>query len=226
MGLRYEAPLPLLLEDLPPVGQAIDREKIVALALDRRGELVQAASAAQVAELEVCAQNTGCLLPFKKTFAAASDIHSRPIPQGTSNGVFRPEAVGIDMPTLLVGHKSDRVERAQDFSNRAAAVVEKTHNLIALEAEDAYHKWQASAAQVKTVEQSVSKAAKLQDLLGQRWQDSKVTTEDYLRAVGLHDQARSQLFETLYHHALALAALERVTAGGYVPSYRRAALPH
>ena len=129
------------------------------------------------------------------------------------------------MPATLVGHKSDRVERAQEFSNRAAAVVEKTQNLIVLETEDAFYKWQAAAGQVKALEQSVSKTVKLRELLAQRWQDSKVSTEDYLRALALQDQIRSQLNEALFHHALGLAALERVTAGGFVPSFRRAAEP-
>jgi outer membrane protein TolC len=223
-GLRYDAPLGLVLEDLPPIGDKVDREQVIALALARRGELVQAYHAARVAELEVSAQNTGCLLPFKKTFASAADIHSRPIPQGMTNGFYRPGAISLEMPGTLVGHKSDRVERAQEFSSRAAAVVEKTQNLIVLETEDAFYKWQAAAGQVKALEQSVSKTVKLRELLAQRWQDSKVTTEDYLRALALQDQIRSQLNEALFHHALGLAALERVTAGGFVPGFRRSAV--
>jgi outer membrane protein TolC len=221
MGLGYEAPLSLAEEDLPPVGDKADRQQVIAWALSRRGELVQAYGIARIAELEVCAQNTGCLLPFKKTFAAVADIHSRPIPQGTSNGVYRPSAIGIEMPTTLVGHKSDRVERAQEYSVRAQAVVEKTHNLIALETEDAFHKWQSAAGQVQALHDSVGKAANLRQLLAKRWQDNKINTEEYLRALGLLDQTRSQLNEALFHHALAVAALERVTAGGWVPSYRR-----
>ena len=112
MGLRYDAALPLVLEELPAIGEKVDRAQVIALALATRGELVQAYNVARVAELEVCAQNTGCLLPFKKTFAAASDIHSRPIPQGQSNGTYRPGAISIEMPATLVGHKGDRVERA------------------------------------------------------------------------------------------------------------------
>lgn len=224
MGVPYDAALHLPDGELPVVGDTVDRAQMVALALARRGELTQATSAARIVELEVCAQNTGFLIPFKKTFAAGADIHSRPIPQGFSNGTYRPGAIGIEMPTMLVGHKSDRVETAQDLSGRAQAVVEKTHNLIALETEDAFFKWQASAAQVRAVEQSVTRSIKLRETLAQRWFDNKVSTEDYLRALGTQDQARSQLNEALYHHALALAALERVTAGGFVPAYQRGSL--
>jgi outer membrane protein TolC len=223
MGLRHDVPLPLVLEDFPAVGELPDREALVQTALARRGELVQATCAARLTELEVCAQNTGCLLPYKKTFAAASDIHSRPIPEGTSNSTYRPAAVGIDMPTVLVGQKGDRVARAQELSQRASAVVEKTHGLIALETTDAYYKLQTAAGQVATLRESVKSAAKVAELVSGRFDLGKVSGEDYLRARTLEDATQTQLNEALFHHTLALAALERITAGGFTPSYRRAA---
>jgi outer membrane protein TolC len=222
MGLHYDAPLELVAEEFPAPGITIDRETVLQLALSRRGELVQASAAAQLAELEVCAQNTGCLLPYKLTFAAASDIHSRQIPQGQSNGAYRPAATGIEMPTTLVGRRADRVARAQEFSNRAGAVIEKTHNLIALETEDAFYKWKAAAAQVTTLRASAAKSTKLADLITRDFDNGKVSGEDYLRARTLEDQTQSQYNEALFHYTLALAALERVTAGGFVPSYRHA----
>jgi outer membrane protein TolC len=48
-----------------------------------------------------------------------------------------------------------------------------------------------------------------------RFDEGKQTAEDYLRARTLQDQAQAQLNQATYEHALALAALERVTAGGY-----------
>jgi outer membrane protein TolC len=222
MGIGCDVPLPLVLEEFPPAGGTLDRERVIALALARRGEIVQASGIAQVAELEVCAQNTGCLLPFKFTFAAGSDIHSRAIPEGANNGTYRPAAVGPEMPVLMVGRKGDRVARAQDYSSRADAVLEKTRNLIALETDDAYRKWQAAAAQVKTMRDSAPKSAKLTELISSRFDNGKVSGEDYLRARTLEEQSQSQLNEALFQHALALAALERVTAGGFTPNYRRA----
>jgi outer membrane protein TolC len=225
MGVRYDTPLPLVLEDFPPADREVDRETIVQMALTRRGEMAQAGAAAALAELEVCAQNTGCLVPFKFTFAAAADIHSRQIPQGQTNGAYRPAATGIEMPTTLVGHKADRVARAREFSNRAGAVVEKTHNLVALEAEDAFYKWKATDAQVKTLRESTAKSTKLADLITRDFDNGKVSGEDYLRARTLEDQTQSQYNEAVFHYTLALAALERVTAGGFVPSYRHGAPP-
>jgi outer membrane protein len=221
IGVRYDTPRPLALEDLPPLGDVPPAETLVQMALSRRGEIVQAGCAANLAELEVCAQNTGCLLPFKNNFAAAADVHSRPIPQGSNDVNYRPAAIGLEMPTTLVGRKADRVARAQDLSNRAGAVVEKTQGLVALETEDTYGKWQAAASQVKTLRESAPKSAKLAEVISGRFDNGKVSAEDYLRARTLEDQTQSQLNEALFQHALALAALERVTAGGYTPSFRR-----
>ncbi len=223
MGVQYDTALSLNFEDFPATGESPVREILVQMALSRRGELVQASSAVQLTELEVCAQNSCIFLPYMKTFAAASDIHSKQIPQGMSNGVYRPGAIGIDMPTLLVGNRSDRVARAQELSGRASSVVDKTRNLIALETEDAFFKWQAAADHVQLLRESAAKSAKLADLISARFDTGKVSGEDYLRARTLEDQTQAQLNEALYTHALALAALERVTSGGYTPSFRRPA---
>jgi hypothetical protein len=48
-----------------------------------------------------------------------------------------------------------------------------------------------------------------------RFDNGNATGEELIRARTLEDQARANLNEALYYHALALAALERVTAGGY-----------
>ncbi|HYV39701.1 MAG TPA: TolC family protein [Gemmataceae bacterium] len=222
MGLRYDTPLALPLVTLPSTSDIVDRDVVIQMAMSRRGELLQATLASQLTELEICAQNSGCcLLPFRKTFAAASDIHAKPIPQGTSNGTYRPSAIGIEMPSTLVGNKSDRVARAMELNTRAGSVVEKTQNLIALEVEDAFYKWQAATGQVKTLRESAAKSAKLAALISGRFESGKVSGEDYLRARTLEDQTQAQLNEAIYHQILALAALERVTAGGFTPSFRR-----
>lgn len=51
---------------------------------------------------------------------------------------FAPEAITIEMPSTLVGKKSDRVARAQAFADRGAAVEESTRNLIRLEVRNAF----------------------------------------------------------------------------------------
>src|SRR5205807_4445536 len=107
----------------------IDRCEIIALALNRRPELVQATGFAEVTNLEIDAQGTKLIRPIVSTFAAASDIHSRQVPQGISNNEYRPGAVGPEMPTTMVGHRSYRMERTRDLYGRALAVVDKTRGL-------------------------------------------------------------------------------------------------
>jgi outer membrane protein TolC len=219
MGVPGDCPLQLALTDLPPLGEALDRCQLVQLALARRGELVQATNAARVTELEVDAQGTS-FKPTFRTFAAVSDIHARQIPQGISNREYRPGAVGLDMPTTLAGHRHDRMQRARDFSARASAVVDKTTNLITLETEAAFLKWSEAAESVRGLEQSVARARGIADAVDARANLRKSFGEEVIRARTLQESVQSQYNEALYLHALALAGLERVTAGGFVPAFR------
>ena len=126
-----------------PAGRLFDpdprptREEVLALALTRRGELVQASIFAQVTCLEVEAQEAS-MLRRVETFAAGSDIHSTQVAQGFHNGEYRPGATPPAMPTLLVGSRANRVKHAESFHARAEATLEVTRNLITLEAEDAF----------------------------------------------------------------------------------------
>ena len=105
-------------------------------------------------------------------------------------------------------------------SARATAVVEKTRNLIALEAEDVYLRWQEALRQVTQSRETTEAAARLakntrEDFRG----DQRVKIEDVLTNEVLASQARSTYNEARFHLAIALAALERVTAGGFCPVY-------
>ena len=106
--------------------RASTRRCLVQWALTKRGEMAQAAAAAQVAELEISAQQRLIFRPVTNTFAAGADLHAKQIPQGDANGEFVPGAIGLEMPTTFVGHHPERTERAADFATRAQAVVEKT----------------------------------------------------------------------------------------------------
>jgi outer membrane protein TolC len=219
MGLAPDCPLRLLVADLPPVEEGLDRCRLTDLALARRGEMVSAATAAQLTDLEVTAQGKS-LRPTFRTFAAVSDIHSRPIPQGISNREYRPGAIGLDMPTTLAGRRPDRVQRARDLSARAAAVVDKTTNLIALETEAAYLKWRDAADAARRLAKTVARAREIGEDMDRQVELRKSFGEDVIRARTLQEQVLSQYNEALYRHALALAGLERITAGGFVPAFR------
>jgi outer membrane protein TolC len=149
------------------------------------------------------------------TFAGAADIHAQPVPQGVANGEYRPGAIGPEMPPMLVGKHTDRVARASDLSQRAAAVVDKTYNLVALEADNGYLKWLEARDRYARFAAALPRTRALAKRAGDRFEGGNITGSEYVQAATLEDQVQAQYNEALYLHALALAALERITAGGY-----------
>jgi outer membrane protein TolC len=188
------------------------RDQVVSLALGRRGELVQATCIEQITALEMDAQAATCAL-VARTFAAATDIHARPIPQGISNDQYRPAAVGVEMPTVMAGCRSYRVERAHELHQRAVAVVDKTRHLIALEAEDAFLKWQDASRQLPLLREAVERSNALAAGAMEVVRSGKFTREFPEETLSAQ-QARAAYHDALYHYLLGIAALERVTAGG------------
>jgi outer membrane protein TolC len=219
IGLGPDCCLQVPPDRLPQPRATLCRGDIVALALARRGELVQAVNVAEVTALEVDAQGTSCRPNFH-TFASVADIHARPIPQGVANAEYRPGAIGPEMPTNLAGSRSARMERARDLSARAEAVVEKTRNLIALEAEDAFLRWEQAARKMPQTREAAERGSKLADDTRKDFGgEQRVKAEDVLNSEVLAAQARAQFNEAVYQHAVALAALERVTAGGFCAGF-------
>ena len=214
-GLSPETPVILPDIKMPTPTAQVNKDSVIAMALERRGEIAQVNAAAEAVELEVCAQSK-THMPTAKTFAAASDVHARPVPQGHANGDYRPGAISLEMPTHLVGPKFSRVERARNFSARAQAVVEKTRNLIALEADDAFLKWQEALTKLPMVKAAADAGARLskntRDDFGS---GQKVKIDDILTNEVLAGQAIASYNETVYTQIIALAGLQRVTAGGF-----------
>jgi len=58
-------------------------------------------------------------------------------------------------------------------------------------------------------------AAKIATTVRGRFDAGNVSGEELLRSQTMEDYARSQYTQALFNHVLALAALERSTAGGY-----------
>jgi outer membrane protein TolC len=188
---------------------------VVPAALARRGEMIQATVFAEVACLEVKAQRQ-TLHKKMETFAAGADIHSRQVPQGIHNKDYRPGAVPPEMPTVLAGSRAERVQHAQSLHARAEAVVEATRNLITLETVDAFLRWQEESSQLEEAKGAVETADLLaKDLNKDFIVRAKVRVEEVVNAHVLAAQAKSQYTEFLYRTLLALAELERVTAGGF-----------
>jgi outer membrane protein TolC len=190
---------------------------VVNWALARRGELIRATVFADVACLEVEAQATKPH-PKMETFAAGTDIHAQPVPAGVHNDEYRPGGVAPEMPTLLVGPRADRVQRARALHGRARAMVEATRNLITLEAEDAFFRWQEASGQVPEARVAAENGDALANGLDRDFRAGlNVPVADVINARVLAAQAHSQFNEYLYHEVLALADLERITAGGFCP---------
>ncbi len=188
---------------------------VVAAALAHRAEVIQAGIFADVACLEVEAQGSSHHLRME-TFAAGADIHAQQVPQGVHDDEYRPGANPPQMPTLLVGSRPERVKRAQSLSSRAAAVAEETRNLITLEARNAYLRWEEASLQVPQVKEAAEAGDRLANALNKDLINNlKVKVEEVVNARVLASQARAQYNEYLFRLILALADLQRVTAGTF-----------
>jgi outer membrane protein TolC len=203
-------------EPIPQPAVQVCREDIIAAAVARRGEVAEANLASEAAVLETDVQGVICRRGAIHTFAAASDLHSKQVQQSIYGEDFRPGGIPLAMPSILIGPRLNRVETAQDFSIQAAAVAQKTRNLVILEAEEAYYGWQEWSQKVVVL----GEAAKIGNRLGRK------LSEEYRGAIKrlidalipeslLAAQSRTDYNEALFRHAIALAALERVTGGAF-----------
>lgn len=218
MGAGPDFCLTLADRQLPCPTPVVNRDEVLHLAQSRRGELTQAALAADVVAHEVDAQRTSHLATMR-TFASGGDIHARPVPQGESDGEYRPGALALEMPPNLVGPRKARIDQALALHARARAIVDKARDLIALETEDAFYKGREACNKLQQFRDARAKADKLSATLLEDVRNNPKTfrPEQVLAAGILATEARVRYNEALYHYLLALAALERVTAGGFCP---------
>lgn len=215
IGLGCGAELDVPATRLPTVTVRPSRDEVVALAKARRGELVRAGVFAEVTCLEVEAQGTGVHKRLE-TFAAGADIHAALVPPPVRDTEYRPGGIAPEMPSLLVGSRSNRVKRAESLNERAMAVVDMTRNLIVLEAEDAFLRWEETARQTPEAEEAANSGDRLAAELNKDFTSGlKVKVEEVVSARVLASQARSQYNEYLYRQIVALADLERITGGAF-----------
>ncbi len=214
--------------ELPDLRPLVERKNIIALALERRGEIVQAMAGLETTSLEIHAQKKSFSLR-SDTFASGSDLHADAVPQGIANGEYRPGAITVEMPAQLVGKRGDRIEQAEALQGRAAAVADKARHLVTLEAEDAYLRWIEASQQVDEYQKAANKAKDVADFLSDPEKGFKLEdregrkptldslVEARVRAVQLQLLANQVKLNAL----LALAALERITAGGFNPGFEQ-----
>lgn len=200
---------------LPEPNARPSREIVVALALDRRPELIQANCLVELTCLEIDAQRSKTNRKVE-TFAVGGDLHSRPVSQEVREGSYRPGAIAPEMPAMLVGCQLERVIHARALNARAIAACDKARNLIILETEDAFLRWEEASQKIVRVRRAFTSGDRLADNLGKDFAAAqKIKVEEVINAQVLAAQARSQYLEFLHQQILALADLERATAGGF-----------
>ena len=207
--------------ELPVMRQSapLTAPQVVQMALANRPEMALAAAGVDAFRLEVYAQ---AKVPFRRsvpTFASGSDLHARSLPAGSRDENYRPEPIAPEMPVQLVGSKYDRVCRAMAFSQRADAVYEKARNLIALEAETAFYTFEAAAERLAAAKDGFAASRDLKERVQERFAEPKSPKDLLLQSYVLASQGESDFVEAAYQYILALAALERITAGGVRPDF-------
>ncbi|MFM8273123.1 MAG: TolC family protein [Gemmata sp.] len=208
-------------KELPVMSQkaALAKERVAELTLERRPELVLAAAGVDAFRLEVYAQGK---IPFRRvapTLAQGADIHAKEIPATTRSGTdYRPGGIIPEMPTQLVGSKYDRVCRAMAFARRAEAVYDKAHNLILVEAENAFLDFDLASQRLSIAQQQFKLSKEMQEQARAVAEITKAK-DQLVQAEVAAAKAQSDYVEAVYTYLMSLAALERVTAGGIRPSF-------
>jgi outer membrane protein TolC len=223
MGVGPECPVAVVERDLPCPHVQPQLPELVALALARRGEMIQAATFAEVVCLEIEAQSL-VRRPSAKTFASGSDIHAKPVPSGDLGGVnFRPAIVGPDMPAFLNGSTAARVQQARDYHERAQALTIKTRNLIALEVEDLYRRWVDKSEKAAQLEKAFQQARifseKMKETYVKTQRGDYPTLDQVINSGLITTRLQLEWKEAHYQALLALAALERATGGGFAVDF-------
>jgi outer membrane protein TolC len=173
---------------------------------------VQASIGAEVPGLEICAQKARSLALSVWTFVAGSDVHANPLSAPVFGPGYRPGAVGPEMPVTINGKRCARVEQAGIYSSRAHSVLEKTQNLIRLETEQAFYRWQEASGKLAKFSRGLEKAQVSLKLTNPP--DARRLT-DYLDTARLVTDLRFEVNRARYDLRLALITLERATAGGF-----------
>jgi outer membrane protein TolC len=222
MGVGPEFVLELPKRDLPCPRANPKLEELIALALAQRGELIQANTLAEIICLEIDAQNTSCK-PTLRTFASGSDIHAKPIPSSVVEGLnYKPSFVGPEMPATLNGSKAARVQQAHDYHARALAGAVKTRNLIALEVEDLYRRWLDKSERAVYLERAYRESLLFSEKLKasfNRKTPAYPNIDEVITAGVITSRLQLEWKDAHYQFLLALAALERATAGAFAVDF-------
>lgn len=204
--------------EMPLMGGEVTQDQVTSFAMSRRPELILASAGVDAFRLEICAQNAVTRRQKVPTLASGSDLHARSVPAPHRNGEYRPGALAPEMPANLVGSREDRVARAREYSNRQETVLEKTRNLVELEATNAYLDWYASAERLKLAKTRFESSQKMVDLSRKSAPNIRKYDQLILNEA-LAAKSQAEYLEAVYENIKALATLERVTTGGVKPDF-------
>jgi outer membrane protein TolC len=230
MGIGPGCELVLAATALPAPEVSPCLADIVALAEARRGEVLQAQVAVQATQMEIAAQGARCRSRVA-TFASGSDIHGTIVPPGDLAGLrYEPRGVPPEMPAYLVGSRAERQDQAADYAHRAEAMASKTHGLVALDAEDAFYLWQEKHQKAQDMRQAYKSARTFSEAVRSTFERFRTEAEppeyphlDTVIQAGLTTtQLEVEWEESHYQYLLALAALQRATAGGFCVDFDNA----
>ena len=218
MGLEPGSRVDSADEVLPDFNVSMKREIIIAHAVTRRGEVHLAQMGAEATQLEVCAQWARKFTLMGTTYSNAADIHARPIHTSQRDPDYKPGAIGPEMPDRLLGRQETRADTAKQYANRAKAAADQARSLIGLEAEVAYTRWTAAVEKVKASRESAEAGKRsikrLREAAG-----AVITKEEVLLSELAAARAQASLNEALYDQIVAMANIERITAGGVRVNY-------
>ncbi|HJZ92002.1 MAG TPA: TolC family protein [Gemmataceae bacterium] len=213
MGLEPGPKVDAADEVLPEIKASISREVVIAHAATRRGEVTLAQIGFEVTELEVKAQQSKRLSVMVGTYANGADIHARPVPYAQREPDYKPGAIGPEMPPRLIGKRSTRAATAEQYAERVAAAVRQARSLVGLEADAAYSRFDEATRKIAGFKEASAAGKQLIERQREATGGS-LTKEEVLTNEVSAVQAMAAYNEALYDQIMALANLERITAGG------------
>jgi len=213
MGLEPGCKVDAAEEVLPEIKAALTRDVVIAHAVTRRGEVMLSRIGVEVTRLEVNAQESKMFSVTAGTYANGADIHARPIPYAQREPDYKPGAIGPEMPARLIGKKSTRAATAGQYAERAEAAARQARSLVGLEADVGYSRYEEAAQKVEMYKKLHKIARELIDRQREA-AGGALTKEDILTTEVSATRAFAAYNEALYDQIMALANLERITAGG------------
>jgi hypothetical protein len=147
------------------------------------------------------------------TFAAGADIHARQVPQAMREPDYKPGAIAPEMPGRLLGKRATRSATAGVYADKAEEAARQAVSLIGLEAEVAYSRWEQAVRNVESARTAAQAGRKLIARLREA-AGGVQSKEDLLINEVSATQSIASFNEALYDQVVAVANLERITAGG------------